>query len=145
MTPEQRASKVAETMLANDVAAAQLGLVCKSIGVGTATCSMVVKDKDLNGHAICHGGVIYTLADTAFALACNSYNQSALAQNNSITYIAPGQLGDVLLASAVEISKSGRSGIYDVVVENQHGTAIAHFRGHSRTIKGQVFKEESVC
>ena len=93
-----------------------------------------------NGHEICHGGYIFTLADTAFAFACNSYNQVCVAQQNSITYIKPGHNGDLLTATATEISRAGRSGVYDVLVSNQQGDTIALFRGLSRTLKGQLFE-----
>jgi acyl-CoA thioesterase len=102
-----------------------------------------VQEHHCNGHNICHGGVIFTLADTAFAFACNSRNQNTVAQNNMITFIAPGQIGDVLTASAREVSLTGRSGIYDVRVVNQDGTLIAEMRGLSRAIKGQLFDEEA--
>ena len=81
------------------------------------------------------------LADSAFAFACNSRNQSTVAQSNSITFTAPGKLGDRLIARATEVSLTGRSGIYDVTVENQTGQMIAAFRGLSRAIKGQLFDE----
>jgi len=103
--------------------------------------SLLVAQHHTNGHDICHGGFIFTLADTAFAFACNSYNQVTVAQHNLISFIAPGKLGDTLTADCVELSRSGRSGTYDVSVKNQHDELIALFRGHSRTLKGQLFDE----
>jgi acyl-CoA thioesterase len=94
-----------------------------------------------NGHGICHGGVSFALADSAFAFACNSRNKSTVGQHTFMNYLAPGQLGDRLTATATEISLTGRSGIYDVRVSNQEGTVIAEFRGVSRTINGQHFEE----
>lgn len=96
----------------------------------------------LNGHGICHGGFIFTLADSAFAFACNSYNQLAVAQQNQITYLAPGREGERLQATALEVSRSGRSGVYDVFVTGGDGRSVAVFRGLSRTVKGRHFPEE---
>lgn len=111
------------------------------VGPGTATLSLPLRPEHLNGHKICHGGYIFMLADSAFAFACNSYNQLAVAYQNSITYVLPGKAGDVLTAKATEISKAGRAGIYDVTITNQNGDVLAHFRGHSRTVKGTHFEE----
>jgi acyl-CoA thioesterase len=104
--------------------------------------SMTVQHCQTNGHDICHGGVIFALADSAFAFACNSYNKVTVAQSNSITFTAPGKTGDRLTADAREVVRSGRSGTYDVTVTNQDGTVIALFRGLSRTISGTLFDEE---
>jgi acyl-CoA thioesterase len=90
---------------------------------------------------MCHGGVTFTLADSAFAFACNSRNQATVAQHNSITYITPANLGDTLIATAREVSLVGKSGIYDVTVSNQDGSVIAEFRGSSRSIRGDLFEE----
>jgi acyl-CoA thioesterase len=91
-----------------------------------------------NGHGMCHGGYIFTLADSAFAFACNSHNTRTVAQHCAVTFIAPGRLGDVLTATAAEISRTGRSGITDVTVTNQAGETIAVFRGHSRSLGGAI-------
>ena len=128
-------------MLNADRASAAFGITLKAVSPGAATCEMTVREDQTNGHGTCHGGVIFTLADTAFAAACNSYNMLAVAQSNSITYIAPGQLGDRLTAVARETSRAGRSGVYDVQVTNQDGAVIAEFRGLSRTLRGQHFEE----
>jgi len=141
MTPQERAQKSANAMWENDSASQRVGMKLVNVGVGSATLSMVVGEDHLNGHKICHGGYIFMLADSAFAFACNSYNQLAVAHQNSITFAAPGKLGDLLTANAVEVSKAGRSGIYDVTITNQNDDALAHFRGHSRTIKGTHFTE----
>jgi acyl-CoA thioesterase len=100
---------------------------------------MTVREDHCNGHGICHGGITFTLADSAFAFACNSRNQSTVAQHNTISYLAPGQLGDRLKAEAREVALKGRSGIYDVTVTNQDDIVIAQFRGNSRAIKGTLF------
>lgn len=111
------------------------------VGPGRAVISMPVRADMANGHGICHGGFIFTLADSAFAFACNSYNHRVVAQHNSITYLAPGHLGEQLTATAVEVSRAGRSGIYDVTVTGADGRQLALFRGHSRQIKGTHFEE----
>ena len=108
---------------------------------GRAVLRMTVAPEHCNGHGSCHGGVTFSLADSAFAFACNSRNQSTVAQHNIISYLAPGKEGDVLTAVAEETDLSGRSGIYDVTVTNQDGRKIASFRGLSRTIAGTLFDE----
>lgn len=142
MTPQDRAERSAREMLQGDTASQSLGMTITHIAPGRATLTMPVTDLMLNGHGICHGGYIFTLADSAFAFACNTYNQRTVAQQNQITYLAPGQAGDTLTAAAVEVSRTGRSGIYDVSVTGSDGTELALFRGLSRTIKGQIFPEE---
>jgi acyl-CoA thioesterase len=105
------------------------------IGAGRATLTMTVQPHMVNGQRIAHGGFIFTLADSAFAFACNSHNQKSVAAQGDITFIKPGKLGDELVATAREISRGGRSGIYDVRV-TVGDEVIAEFRGHSRTISG---------
>ncbi|MEM7057835.1 MAG: hydroxyphenylacetyl-CoA thioesterase PaaI [Pseudomonadota bacterium] len=144
MTPEERAKRSADAMWSQDQASKWLGMSLDQIGPGTCTMSMTVAQHHCNGHLICHGGFIFTLADSAFAFACNSYNQSNVAQQNAITYCAAGRLNDVLTASAVEVTRAGRSGVYDVTVTNQDSTVIAVMRGNSRTIKGTHFPEEDI-
>ena len=144
MTSDQdRAEKSAAAMWENDHASKGMGISLDAIAPGKATMSMTVEKHHTNGHGICHGGFIFTLADSAFAFACNSYNKTTVAQNCTISFLAPGQLGDRLTAEAVEIHLSGRSGIYDINVTNQDGAKIAIFRGWSRTIKGQLFEENA--
>lgn len=144
MTPQARAEKCAALMFENDAASPGLGMVIDAVGPGTATMSMVVRPDMLNGHKICHGGFIFLLADSCFAFACNSYNQNTLAQQNQITYTAPGLPDERLMAHATEISKTGRSGVYDVIVTGNDGRTIALFRGLSRSIKGQHFPEKDL-
>lgn len=141
MTPKERATKCAEVMWENDSASKWLGMKIERVDEGSATLSLEIGETHTNGHNICHGGIIFSLADSAFAFACNSYNQNTVAQHNTITYVAPAKLGDTLIATAKEISKSGRSGIYDVNVSNNHGETIAEFRGCSRTITGKHFED----
>lgn len=141
MTPQTRATRSAQAMWADDAASKWLGLSLDNAGPGCAQMCLTVQSHHLNGHGICHGGFIFTLADSTFAFACNSYNQVAVAQENSITYLAPAQQGEVLTAIAHEVAKTGRSGVYDVVVTGTDGRKVAVFRGLSRTIKGQHFDE----
>ena len=141
MTPKDRAEKSAAAMWAGDAASQGLGMRIVDVDEGRATLALKVKPEHCNGHGMCHGGITFSLADSAFAFACNSRNQSTVAQHNSITYTAPGALGDVLTATATEVSLTGRSGIYDVQVTNQDKQLIATFRGLSRAIKGRLFEE----
>ncbi|MFC6636357.1 hydroxyphenylacetyl-CoA thioesterase PaaI [Sulfitobacter sp. JBTF-M27] len=142
MTPEDRAQRCADVMFANDVASPGLGMKIESVGPGRAVMTMTVRPDMLNGHHICHGGFIFTLADSAFAFACNTYNQNTVAQQNQITYLAPGKEGETLTATAQEVSRTGRSGVYDVTVSGEDGRTVALFRGLSRSVKGQHFPEE---
>lgn len=141
MTPKLRAEKSAAAMWADDHASKWAGMEIIHMDEGIAVLELTVAQQHCNGHGICHGGVTFMLADSAFAFACNSRNQSTVAQHNMISFTAPGQLGDRLTASASEVSLTGRSGIYDVTVTNQTGQKIAEFRGFSRAIKGQLFDE----
>lgn len=141
MTPEAIARRSAEAMWARDAASKWFGMVLVSCGPGTAVTRMTVTPEHCNGHGICHGGVIFGLADSAFAFACNSYNRNAVAQHNTITYIAPGRSGAELTATAREISLKGKNGIYDVTVTDETGATVAEFRGCSRIVSGEHFVE----
>ena len=141
MTPEDRARRSAAAMWKGDIAAQSLGMELTAIGPGIATMTMRVRPDHLNGHGICHGGYIFTLADTAFAYACNSHNRIVVAQENTITFLSPGKGGEMLTAVAREQHLAGRSGIYDVTVTGEDGRKVALFRGLSRSIKGQHFEE----
>lgn len=134
---QNQAEQVRDAMWAGDKAAHMLGMQVLAIAPGTATLAMVVREDMLNGHAICHGGLITTLADTAFAYACNSYNEITVASGFTVDLLAPGRLGDVLTATCREVSKAGRTGVYDVEVHNQAGLRIAVFRGRSHTARGK--------
>jgi acyl-CoA thioesterase len=136
MTPQQIAEHVRDGMLKNDRATLSLGMKVLDIGPGHATLSMKVREDMLNGHATCHGGFIATLADSAFAFACNAYNELTVASGFSIDFMAPGRLDDCLTARCVEVSRAGRTGIYDTEITNQRGERIAVFRGRSHTMKG---------
>ncbi|MGR3714624.1 MAG: hydroxyphenylacetyl-CoA thioesterase PaaI [Shimia sp.] len=141
MTGQARADRAAQAMWAEDRASQHLGMQIVEVGEGRATLKMTVRPEFCNGHGICHGGLTFTLADSAFAFACNSRNQATVAQHNQISYLAPGREGDVLTATAREISLKGRSGLYDVTVTNQDSVVIAEFRGAGRAIRGQLFEE----
>lgn len=125
----------------NDSTSQRLGMSLEHVAPGQATLTMTVTDFMLNGHGLAHGGFVFALADSAFAFACNGYNQRTVAHQAAITYVAPARLGDRLTAVAREISRQGRDGIYDVHVTNGKGEQIAEFRGHSRTVKGTHLPE----
>lgn len=141
MTPQERAKKSAAALWVGDGAAQWIGMSLDSVDEARAVMSLTVERHHCNGHGICHGGIIFSLADTAFAYACNSRNQATVAQNNMITFVAPGRVGDTLTATAQEVSLVGRSGIYDVRVTDQDNRTIAEMRGLSRTIQGPLFEE----
>jgi acyl-CoA thioesterase len=126
----------AEAMWKQDDASKGLGMELVEVKPGQATLAMTIKPHMVNGQRIAHGGFIFTLADSAFAFACNSHNERVVAAQGNITFIRPGKLGDRLIATAREVSRSGRSGIYDVRVAADDGTVIAEFRGNSRVIGG---------
>jgi acyl-CoA thioesterase len=139
--PQALAEACADALWRTDNASRALGMTIEQVGPGTSVVSMIVTESMSNGHGSCHGGFIFSLADSAFAFACNTYNQNAVAQHCSITYISPAQCGDKLNAVAQELSRQGRSGIYDIAIDNQEGVRIAEFRGHSRTINGTLIPD----
>ena len=141
ITDQERAERSSEAMLKDDHTTKGMGMSVEAVGPGLATLSMVVRKDHLNGHGTCHGGAIFTLADSAFAFACNSHNTVTVAQHCSVTFLAPGREGERLTATAREVTLAGRSGIYDVTVSRDDGVAIAEFRGLSRTIAGTHFEE----
>lgn len=136
--PQALAEAVARAMWSRDSAAQALGMRIESVGPGTATLSMLVRPDMVNGHHICHGGLIFALADTAFAYACNAYNQNTVASAGNIDFLAPGQQGQTLIAEANERSLSKRTGVYDVTVRDTTGKTVALFRGKSHRIAGEV-------
>ena len=137
-SPNEIADACARAMWADDQASQGLGMVVERVAPGEAVLSMAIRPDMTNGHGICHCGFIFTLADSAFAFACNTYNQRTVAQHCAVTFLQPGRRGDTLTAHAVERNRSGRSGIYDVTVRNSRGEVVAEFRGHSRTIAGTL-------
>ena len=135
------AEQVALSMYERDTASQALGLRILRVAPGHAELTMTVRADMLNGHEICHGGFIFTLADSSFAYACNSYNLNTVASGCSIDFLAPAREGDVLVAVAQERSISGRTGVYDIEVRSEAGVKIALFRGKSYRIKGHVVDE----
>jgi acyl-CoA thioesterase len=141
ITPQQVAEASRDAMWKGDRASRMLGMVVEAVGPGTATLTMTVREDMLNGHDLCHGGLLTTLADSAFAFACNAYNELSVAAGFDVNLMAAARLGDRLTARATELSKTGRTGVYDIHVTNQRGEAIAAFRGRSYTVKGKPLVE----
>lgn len=131
---QERAEQVGQQMMAADQASNGLGIEVTDIAPGKAVARMRVTTRMLNGHGMGHGGYVFLLADTAFAVACNSHGPATVAAGADISFVAPAQLGDELVAEATERTRYGRSGIYDVRVRRADGTVVAEFRGRSRTI-----------
>jgi acyl-CoA thioesterase len=136
--PQSIADAVGSGMYERDRAAQALGITVEAIGPGFARCRMIVRDDMVQGHTTCHGGLTFTLADTAFAYACNACNRATVALGAEIAFLAPARAGDVLCATARERSRSGRTGVYDVELSNGAGTLIALFRGTSYETRGEV-------
>lgn len=130
----------ADAMWAGDLASAGLGMRLVDVGPGYATMSLEITEAMTNGHGIAHGGFIFTLADSAFAFACNSRGPKAVAQHGAITFLRPGRLGERLVATAHEVALTGRSGLYDVTVSAGDET-VAEFRGQSRLVGGSWVAE----
>jgi acyl-CoA thioesterase len=140
--PQQIAEAVRAAMYARDHTARALGITVEAIGPGFARCRMAVRQDMVNGHGSCHGGLTFTLADTAFAYACNACNRATVALGAEISFTAPARLGDVLTASATEQSRAARTGVYDVRVAKADGTLVALFRGTSYETRGAVVAGE---
>ncbi len=138
MSPEEIARQCAEAMWAEDHASRGLGMELVSVGPGRAVVAMTITKAMVNGHGTCHGGYIFTLADSAFAFACNSHGPRSVAQQCAVTYLAPGREGMRLVAEGVERQRGLRSGITDVTVRDEMGAVIAEFRGHSRVVPGSL-------
>ena len=137
------AERVAAEMFARDRASQAMGMHISKVSPGRAELTMTVRADMLNGHATCHGGFIFTLADSAFAFACNSANLTTVASGCSIDFVTPAREDDVLTAIGQERSLSGRTGVYDIEVRNQHGETVALFRGKSHRVKGHIIAEAS--
>ncbi|GAA0576807.1 hydroxyphenylacetyl-CoA thioesterase PaaI [Kribbella sandramycini] len=135
------ATRVAAAMWAEDPASAGLGMRLVAVGDGTAQLEMPIRADMVNGHGIAHGGFVFTLADSAFAFACNSRNQVTVAQACDIVFVAPARRGDVLVATAAERTTFGRNAIYDVTV-TRGADVIAEFRGRSRQLSGTIVEEK---
>lgn len=141
--PRQLAQQVGASMFAADNASREfMQMELLACTPGQATMRMTVRSELLNGHQICHGGFIFTLADSTFAFACNSYNKAAVAAGCSIEFLRPARLGDVLTCVGQEQALQGRHGIYDMQVCNQNGETVALFRGKSTQIAGTVLNAD---
>ena len=141
LSPEEAqvlAERVAARMFAQDRASQRMGIRIVRVAPGEAVLTMTVREDMLNGHAICHGGFVFTLADSAFAFACNSYNENTVAAGCSIEFLAASREGDVLTATARERHLRGRTGVYDVTIRTRSGKVVALFRGKSYRINGEV-------
>ena len=138
---QQLAEDCAHHMFAQDAASKALGIIIEAVKPGSATATMTVTDAMLNGYKTCHGGMIFSLADSAFAFACNSQNQAAVAAGCTIDFLRPGVLGDQLSATATQRYQGKRSGIYYVEVTNQNAQLVAFFKGNSARINGSVLPE----
>jgi acyl-CoA thioesterase len=141
LSPLELAQESARIMWAEDTATRQVGMQLLEVTPGRAKLSLTVREEFTNGHGMCHGGYIFMLADSAFAFACNSHNQRAVAASAAIEFIAAAQRGDLLTAECAEQSRGGRSGLYDTRVTDQNGRLIALFRGRSATIRGRFVEE----
>jgi acyl-CoA thioesterase len=137
------ASDCAQALFKRDTASQAMGMRLLSVAPGCARVGMSVRADMIQGHGTCHGGYLFALADSAFAFACNSYNEATVAIGCSIDYIAPAHLGDTLTADCTEQSRSGRTGNYDVRIENQQGQLIALFHGKSYKVRGAVLTQEN--
>jgi len=137
LSPQQIAERVRDGMLADDRATQMMGIRIVEVAPGRAVAEMAVREDMLNGHDLCQGGFVTMLADTAFAYACNAYNEITVASGFTVDLIAPGHGGDVLTATCDEVNKAGRTGVYDVTVRNQRGERVAVFRGRSHTARGK--------
>ncbi len=132
------AEAVRDRMFAEDVASRGLGMQVEAVGPGYSKLSMTVRPDMLNGFKTCHGGFIATFADSAFAFACNSHNEVTVASGIVVDFLAPAYAGDVLRAECHEVALTGRTGVYDITVTNQHGKTVVVMRGRSHTMKGKA-------
>lgn len=136
--PQQLAERSAQALYRRDRASQALGMRLVAVSPGRARVVMPVRPDMVNGHDVCHGGIVFALADSAFAFACNSYNASTVAASGAIDFLAPARAGDELTAEAAELWRTRRNGIYEITVTNQRGERVALFRGRSYRIDGQV-------
>lgn len=143
MTEVEIAKRCRDTMWSTDVASQDLGMQVEVAKPGSAVASFEVRDSMVNGYGICHGGFIFALADSAFAFACNTYDRITVAAGASIDFVRPARCGDTLQAVAEEVSRGGRTGIYDVVVTNQRDEVIAIFRGRSYATRDSILQSDT--
>jgi len=140
--PQQLAERCAKAMFEQDQASQKLGMKIESVAPGRAELSMTVTEDMIQGHGSCHGGYLFTLADSAFAFSCNTYDKRTVASGCSIDYVYGASLGDRLIATAEEQSRGGRTGVYDITLTNQDGATVALFRGKSYQVRGSVIDSE---
>ncbi len=138
---QRTADRAAQALWRGDAASRQLGMSVDSCGPGRASVSMPIRPDMVNGHGICHGGLVFALADSAFAFACNSYGNNTVAAGAAIEFLAPAREGDLLRAIAVERWRAGRAGIYEIEVRNQQGELVALFRGRSHQMAGRLIDD----
>jgi phenylacetic acid degradation protein PaaD len=138
---QRTAARAAAALWSGDAASQHLGMTVDSCGPGRASVSMSIRPDMVNGHGICHGGLVFALADSAFAFACNSYGDNTVAAGAAIEFLAPAREGDRLRAVAVERWRAGRAGIYEIDVRNQQGELVALFRGRSHQIAGRLIDD----
>jgi acyl-CoA thioesterase len=143
MDAHDTATRCARTMYDADRASRGMGIEVQVIGPGAAIATLRVRDDMLNGHGICHGGFVFMLADTAFAFACNTYDDVTVAAGADVSFLEPVRSGAMLTATAQERSRRGRSGIYDVTVTDEDGTVVAEFRGRSRSLGQRLLDADS--
>jgi acyl-CoA thioesterase len=134
MSRDELARRCADTMWTDDRASQAMGMRLESVAPGRATIAMRVRDDMVNGHGLCHGGYVAALADSAFAFACNTYDEVTVAAGFDVTFVASARLGDDLVAEGCERARYGRSGLYDVTVRHVNGRVVAEFRGRSRRL-----------
>ena len=142
LTPQQLAEACAESMYSRDQASQQLGMKIISVAPGRAVLTMTVDNRMVQGHGACHGGYLFTLADSAFAFACNTYDKATVASGCTIEYVNPAKEGDLLTATAQELSRGNRTGVYDITITNQNQQVVAYFRGKSYQVRGSVRRLE---
>jgi len=138
---QEIAERAAQALFDGDRASQMLGMTIESCGPGRATVSMRVRPDMVNGHRICHGGLIFALADSAFAFACNSYGDNTVAAGAAIEFLAPGREGDLLRAIAQERWRAGKAGLYEIEVRNQRDETVALFRGRSHQVAGRLIDD----
>ena len=138
---QRTAERAVEALWRGDAASRGLGMIIESCAPGRATVTMPIRSDMVNGHRICHGGLIFALADSAFAFACNSHGDNTVAAGASIDFLAPGREGDILRAVATERWRAGRSGLYEIEVRNQRGELVALFRGRSHQVAGRLIDD----
>jgi acyl-CoA thioesterase len=142
-TAQQTAERAVRVLYEQDRASQSLGMRITRVAPGEAEMTMQVRTDMTNGHDICHGGFVFALADSTFAFACNSHGDSTVAAAASIDFLAPVRAGDTLTATARELWRGGRSGLYEIVVANQRGEPVALFRGRSQRVRGRLVPEDS--